>query len=43
MADVQLRAARPQFCALSNNKLRSAGIDMPGWQNALARFAATQP
>jgi dTDP-4-dehydrorhamnose reductase len=37
MADVSLRAQRPQFCALSNEKLRQAGIDMPTWQDALAR------
>lgn len=43
MADVALRASRPQFCALSNEKLRSVGIDMPSWQDALQRFAATSP
>jgi dTDP-4-dehydrorhamnose reductase len=37
MADAQLRAVRPLFCALSNDKLRSAGIEMPTWQDALAR------
>ena len=37
MADVQLRAARPTFCALSNEKLRKAGVVMPTWQDALAR------
>jgi dTDP-4-dehydrorhamnose reductase len=41
MADVPLRAARPQYCALSNEKLRAAGIDMPAWQDALARYVAT--
>jgi len=41
MADVALRAARPQYCALSNEKLRSAGIDMPTWQDALRRYVAT--
>jgi dTDP-4-dehydrorhamnose reductase len=39
MADVPLRAKRPQFCALSNDKLRRVGIDMPTWQDALARYA----
>jgi len=29
-------AARPQYCALSNEKLRSAGIDMPDWQSAVS-------
>lgn len=38
MADVPLRASRPQFCALSNDKLRAAGMAMPTWQNALQRF-----
>jgi dTDP-4-dehydrorhamnose reductase len=37
MADMQLRAKRPLYCALSNEKLRSVGIDMPSWQDALAR------
>jgi dTDP-4-dehydrorhamnose reductase len=41
MADVPLRAERPRFCALSNDKLRRAGFDMPTWQDAVARFAAT--
>ncbi|HEV3058364.1 MAG TPA: dTDP-4-dehydrorhamnose reductase [Vicinamibacterales bacterium] len=38
VADVTLRARRPQFCALSNEKLRRAGFDMPTWQDALARY-----
>ena len=37
MADVQLRAARPTYSALSNEKLRRAGLVMPTWQDALAR------
>jgi dTDP-4-dehydrorhamnose reductase len=40
MTDVPLRASRPQFCALSNEKLRRAGIDMPTWQDALSRYLA---
>jgi len=40
MSDVQLRAARPSYCVLSNAKLRDAGIDMPSWQDALARYVA---
>jgi dTDP-4-dehydrorhamnose reductase len=39
MADVPLRARRPRFCALSKEKLRRAGIDMPTWQDAAARYA----
>jgi dTDP-4-dehydrorhamnose reductase len=42
MADVPLRAARPRFCALSNGKLASVGIEMPTWQDALARFLADE-
>ena len=38
MADMNLRARRPVYCALSNDKLRSIGIDMPTWQDALARY-----
>lgn len=36
-ADVRLPAARPQYSVLSNQKLRSLGIIMPAWQDALAR------
>lgn len=38
--DVPLPAARPQFAALSNAKLLRAGIAMPSWQDALARYLA---
>lgn len=38
--DVKLRAARPQFCALSNAKLTAVGIPMPSWRDALARYLA---
>jgi len=38
MADVPLRAARPQYCALSNEKLASIGIVIPSWQDALHRY-----
>jgi len=40
MADVPLRARRPQYCALSIDKLRSVGIEMPPWKDAAARYAA---
>jgi dTDP-4-dehydrorhamnose reductase len=36
--DVKLKARRPQYCALSNDKLAGAGISMPTWQDALARY-----
>jgi dTDP-4-dehydrorhamnose reductase len=39
MDDVPLRAARPRYSALSNDKLRRAGIEMPSWQDAVARYA----
>jgi dTDP-4-dehydrorhamnose reductase len=38
VADVTLRASRPQYAALSNEKLRTAGVPMPTWQDALARY-----
>ena len=37
--ELQLRAPRPRFCALSNRKLASAGIEMPHWRDAVARYA----
>jgi dTDP-4-dehydrorhamnose reductase len=40
MADAALRAARPLYCALSNQKLRATGIEMPTWQDAVGQFAA---
>ena len=39
-ADLQTPARRPQFCALSNDKLRRLGLDLPSWQSALARHLA---
>jgi dTDP-4-dehydrorhamnose reductase len=38
MADLQLKARRPLYAALSNAKLRRAGIALPTWQHALARY-----
>lgn len=38
MAEARLRARRPQYCALSNEKLRAAGVPMPEWQDALTRY-----
>ncbi len=37
LADMNLRATRPVYCALSNAKLRGLGIEMPPWQEALRR------
>jgi dTDP-4-dehydrorhamnose reductase len=38
VADVALKARRPRFAALDNRKLQAAGIPMPTWQDALARY-----
>jgi dTDP-4-dehydrorhamnose reductase len=38
VADVQMKARRPQYAALSNAKLARAGIQMPTWQDALRRY-----
>jgi dTDP-4-dehydrorhamnose reductase len=41
------KARRPRFCALSNDKLRAAGIEMPDWKSTVTRHlratAATTP
>jgi dTDP-4-dehydrorhamnose reductase len=37
MSEMKLRAQRPQFCVLSNDKLRGVGIPLPEWRDALAR------
>ena len=36
--EVKLKARRPVYCALSNEKLKAAGIEMPTWQDALKRY-----
>ena len=36
--EVKLKARRPVHCALSNQKLKEAGMEMPTWQEALARY-----
>jgi len=38
VADVPMRAKRPQYCALSNARLASAGFVMPRWDDALRRY-----
>jgi dTDP-4-dehydrorhamnose reductase len=35
---VSLRARRPRYSALDNTRLRAAGIMMPTWQDAVARY-----
>jgi dTDP-4-dehydrorhamnose reductase len=37
---VRMRAKRPKYCALSNEKLRLAGVTMPPWTDGLARYLA---
>jgi dTDP-4-dehydrorhamnose reductase len=43
VADVRLKAPRPQYAALSNQKLTEAGIPMPTWKDALARYMTPPP
>lgn len=38
LESASLKAPRPRFCALSNAKLAAAGVRMPPWQEALARY-----
>ena len=38
MSEVVLRAQRPLYCALSNDKLRALGIDMPSWRDGVRRY-----
>ena len=39
MGDSRLRASRPQFAALANDKIRKV-VEMPTWQDALRRYLA---
>ncbi|MCU0250169.1 MAG: dTDP-4-dehydrorhamnose reductase [Vicinamibacterales bacterium] len=41
LESVTLPARRPRYCALDNARLRAAGISMPAWQDALARYLAS--
>ncbi len=38
MAEVTMKARRPQYCALSNRKLAQAGFAMPSWRDGLERW-----
>jgi dTDP-4-dehydrorhamnose reductase len=40
VAEVPMKAKRPQYAALSNAKLARAGFEMPAWQDALRRYLA---
>jgi dTDP-4-dehydrorhamnose reductase len=42
VADVPLRAARPKFCALANEKLARLGVTLPDWRDALRRSLEVQ-
>lgn len=42
VASVPQVAARPRFCALSNQKLAATGFPMPSWQDALGRWVAVR-
>jgi len=42
MAQVQMRASRPQFCALATDKIAAAGFVMPSWQDAISRWLASR-
>lgn len=42
MAEARLRAARPLFAALSNEKLIGAGVPMPSWQEALQQYVQSR-
>jgi dTDP-4-dehydrorhamnose reductase len=41
VSDVATRAQRPVYCALSNDRLTQAGVAMPDWRDALARYILT--
>ena len=43
VADVKLKAKRPQFAALSNAKLAAAGVGMAGWEEAVGRYWGRWP
>lgn len=42
MSEARLVPPRPRFAALSNAKLAAAGIPMPAWQDALARYVQSR-
>jgi dTDP-4-dehydrorhamnose reductase len=43
VADIPMKVKRPQFCALSNAKLRAAGVEMPDWRDAIRRHLVGPP
>jgi len=42
MDQIQLKAPRPRFCALSVEKLSAAGFEMPTWQDGLRRWLSAR-
>jgi dTDP-4-dehydrorhamnose reductase len=43
VADVAMKAPRPRFAVLSNEKLARAGVIMPRWDEAVARYLSRLP
>jgi dTDP-4-dehydrorhamnose reductase len=43
VTDVVMKAPRPQFAVLSNEKLARAGVTMPRWEDAVARYLSRLP
>ena len=43
VADVTMKVRRPQYAALSNARLAAAGVTMPAWEDALARYLSRLP
>ena len=41
-SDLITPALRPRFCALSNHKLMSLGIEMPSWRRAIEQHLAVR-
>jgi dTDP-4-dehydrorhamnose reductase len=42
LESVRLKAARPRYCALSNQKLAEAGFVMPHWRDALDAYVGAR-
>jgi dTDP-4-dehydrorhamnose reductase len=42
MDQVTMKASRPRFCALSTDKIATAGFPMPSWQDAIGRWLASR-
>lgn len=42
LEEMGLKAPRPKYCALCSDKLAAAGIAMPDWRDAVARYARSR-